>query len=88
MIKKGADIGILVSRHLTSWREGKIDILIDEFERCVKRYSKSSPSKWMKLMLSKFSINVERTGASSCLLGDREVIRQCRSPGSLQCGTK
>ena len=37
MVKKGADICRLVSRHLSSWHDGNIDILIDEFERCVKR---------------------------------------------------
>lgn len=45
MIKKGVDICRLVSRQMTSWQEGNIDILIDEFECCAKRFSNSSPIK-------------------------------------------
>ena len=41
-LTKSTHLRRLVSRRLSSWRDGNIDILIDEFERCVKRYSLSS----------------------------------------------
>ena len=40
MVKKGTDIRRLLSRCMSLWQEGCIDLLIDEYERCIRRFSK------------------------------------------------
>ena len=40
MVKKGTDIQRLLSRRMSLWQEGCIDLLIDEYECCTRRFSK------------------------------------------------
>ena len=45
IVKKGIDIRRLLSRRMSLWQEGCIDLLIDEYEHCTRRFSKPHSDK-------------------------------------------
>ena len=56
MVKCGADIRRLLSRCMTLWQEGHVDIPIDAFQSSAKRFPKLPTDKMDKAHIKKYLI--------------------------------
>ena len=77
MVKKGTDVRRLLSRRMSLWQEGCIDLLIDEYERCTRRFSKPRSDKMDRSSHHQgfYPPNVEGTGSLCSSLGDRTFLQ-------------